>query len=89
MPNAHNGWANRSTWLVALWLDNDPYTYEEARTLALATNNPHDAGRAVKDFVEEMQEEVVKPAFGLFTDLLAQAMCEVDWAEIGKHYREE
>ena len=89
MPKDYNGWANRSTWLVALWLDNDPYTYGEARTLALATDNPHDAGDAVKCFVEGMQEEMVKPAFGLFTDLVTQAMCEVDWLKIGKHYREE
>jgi len=26
--STYNGWTNRETWLVSLWLNNDPGSYE-------------------------------------------------------------
>jgi hypothetical protein len=31
MNEKYNGWANRDTWLVALWIDNDRHNYEWAK----------------------------------------------------------
>lgn len=34
-PNeGYNGWTNRKTWCVSLWLDNDEWTYSAVRELA-------------------------------------------------------
>ena len=30
-PSTFNGWTNYETWLIALWIDNDPLLYELAR----------------------------------------------------------
>jgi hypothetical protein len=27
MNQEYNGWTNRDTWLVALWIENDAYNY--------------------------------------------------------------
>jgi hypothetical protein len=31
----YNGWSNRATWNVALWLSNDPLYYEKIRGLEI------------------------------------------------------
>lgn len=31
----HNGWTNRATWNVSLWLGNDKAVYEQVRALKL------------------------------------------------------
>jgi hypothetical protein len=33
-PKTYNGWTNYETWNVALWMDNEPGTYEDAREKA-------------------------------------------------------
>lgn len=78
----YNGWTNRETWCVNLWLSNDPDTYAdatmEARELR-AVGAHHDK---MRDWVEEavIWPETV-PA-DLATDLLMGALSRVDWRAI-------
>lgn len=79
----YNGWSNYPTWAVALWLDNDPGTYEESRAIvrdALESRALRiDADDALREYVREMVE---LDEASLRADLLGFALDSVDWREI-------
>lgn len=97
-----NGWRNRSTWLVNLWIDNDGYAggaddvAEQAAERLDEHGDPAAATRALAEYIEEriefdlLDEEMNEKApKGLALDLLTQCLREVDWEEIARHYVEQ
>lgn len=92
----YNGWANRETWLVALWIDNDPETYEVARSLTLLTIEEVRAryggtgfvaaGEALAAYVADLAPDL---GASFAADLLGQALARVEWAHIASGHAEE
>jgi len=81
----YNGWPTYETWLVNLWLGNDPATDATCRELAAWADSAAGAAEALKDLVEEgspFQEQS-----GLYVDLLGAALARVDWRALAEHYR--
>ena len=92
----YNGWTNYETWLVALWIDNDPGTYERRREMATEAYEANECDRdaASRDLAEELkvwvEEELAPtPEPGLLSDLVGAALGEVNWDEIASNYIEE
>lgn len=83
----YNGWANRETWLVHLWLTT--MTYTSCRELAEDCNSDLEAGEAIRERWCVALAESAGPSDGLLCDLIRQALNRVDWREIGKAFREE
>ncbi|MBT9281990.1 MAG: hypothetical protein KM312_04950 [Hydrogenibacillus schlegelii] len=79
-PCGYNGWKNKETWLVHLWLTNDPGTYEAAREAALQ------GPESLKTLVEE---RVLPEEASLAADLLSTALAWVDWEEVAGALAEE
>lgn len=79
-PKGYNGWKNKETWLVHLWLTNDPVTCEMAREAALQ------GPESLKTFVEA---RVLPEEASLAADLLETALAHVDWQEITEALTEE
>jgi hypothetical protein len=85
----YNGWTNRETWLVHLWLSNEPATYETARELARTSQSDLAAGTAIHVWLMGDDAPWPIPTTGLLTDLIGQALYRVDWRAIGRAFREE
>ncbi|NCC19599.1 hypothetical protein EOM33_00900 [Candidatus Saccharibacteria bacterium] len=80
----YNGWTNRETWLVNLWLTNDECYYEELQAI-------------IKNFdSEEQAEELEQYAHWIIdvdeasmtTDLLSTSLGRVNWHEIARANQE-
>ena len=98
----YNGWKNYETWCVALWLDNEPGTYDHANELARnafdrAGAEPrgrltHEAAALINLAValKGWVEDDLLPDLGasMAGDLLGAAISEVDWRAIAEHYIE-
>jgi hypothetical protein len=99
MCQEYNGWGNRETWAVKLWIDNDGYAggcesvMDKARELMRDSANDADyiqASSRLADWLEQMitsdYDESAASAIGLWSDLLNGALGKVDWREIAVAY---
>ena len=81
------GWANRPTWSVNLWLTNDQYTDSELRRIC-NRGSVYEATQALQEFTENMMDDTLSGS-SLQSDLLSWALAYVDWREIVENNREE
>ena len=88
----YNGYNNYETWLVALWIDNDPY-YQDMIVNEITARHIEDKSglsQAIKEFVEEMPD--VSKAIengGMVADLVNSTLSDVDWYELAEIYTKE
>jgi len=75
-----NGWSNKETWLVNLWLG-DFLSEEQEHGITI------DAAY-VEQMVDEMASAVLDnpDSNGLITDMLNSALGRVNYWELGEHY---
>lgn len=82
----YNGWTNRETWLVNLWLTNDEATYASAREAVSREGvNLYRSGQALHDIVDELVGEQT----GFVADLINAALARVNWREIAESFSAE
>jgi len=88
----HEGWSNRETWIVNLWMSNEEPLYRyatelarEARKVAKATGRkaPSILGQAMEEWMEE-KARIHGRDEGFVNDLLNAALNRVNWTEIAK-----
>jgi len=96
----YNGWTNRETWLVNLWLGNNERSYRYWREEALqhwnrAIDSHADEPKhqARQDLAEQLKEEIADEypsvTADLYSDLMECALSEIDWWEIAGHLLED
>ena len=80
---SYNGWSNKETWLVNLWLG-DMFTMDQEEGIEITA-----------DYIEEIVDEMASAlldgpdANGFMTDLVNCALGEIDYHEIAEHYKQE
>lgn len=85
----YQGWTNRPTWCVALWLDNESEElYNAARARAKDEPSAVAAGEALRllvaDYVDQSGSLI---SSGFVGDMYNAALAVVDWKAIGEHFR--
>ena len=77
----YNGFVNRETWLISLWLNNDQDSYELlGSVLGLRTSSTRKAEK-LHNLVEDQMYDLELEA-SLWSDLLSTALAKVDWLEV-------
>lgn len=94
----YNGWTNYETWLVNLWMDNEPGSqeffretakeiYAETDSYNTGLNKQEYARCRYADWLKQYHAEENRPELpGLYGDLLGAALASVNWDEIARHY---
>jgi len=83
----YNGWTNYETWLVGLWYGDsyNEYFLEQFREGELLQRVNADQ---LRDYVVEGFMDDQTPENGLVTDLVNNAMSQVNWRELADHVEE-
>ena len=80
MSEKYNGWTNRETWLVGLWLS------EELDDIADICSDEHQFIAAAKDMLDELNP--LSGEASIMSDLISGAISIINWYEIAGHYSE-
>jgi hypothetical protein len=86
MTSNYNGWPNKETWLVNLWLTNDSATDSMWRAVAAEVGDAYRLADVLRQDLEEGATAV--QASGLYADLLTAALARVDWDTVARHFLE-
>ena len=80
--NTYNGWANRETWLVNLWLTNEPNTEKTLIEIAESNSELYEKSDQLKDFVYTLcmgeNSEINGTASSLVCDLVTNSLDSVE-----------
>ena len=74
MDETYNGWTNRATWNLMLWLGNDEGLESSARRIARRTTTTTDLRRDIEALFDTIDGEPVTPD--------GDRLADVDWTQV-------
>ena len=81
----YNGYANKATWMICLWLNNEPGTYEQARAIVAVAESDYEAADELREYVWSLVGDVTT----ITRDLVGVTIGQVDWKEVVDAFKEE
>ncbi len=77
----YNGFVNKETWLISLWLNNDEYNYRLLTDILELDISVDDKAERLQELVEDQMYDL-DLGVNLFSDLLSTSLSKVDWFEV-------
>ena len=74
----YNGFVNRETWLISLWLNNDQASYELLGGVLRLSTTGFKKAEKLEALVSNQMYDLELEA-SLWSDLLSTALAKVDW----------
>jgi len=78
----YNGWKNRETWLVNLWINNDPYLQGELEWITKRDVGIYLKVQDLRDLVEDIAFDHINESSGMGSDLVNTALMRASLTEI-------
>lgn len=85
--STYNGWTNRETWLVNLWIMNDEGYYRQYLDIIATYGGEYEQAEALKEWMQLEHEEL--EITNLWSDVVAHTLGQVNWLEIVHDNNEE
>ena len=90
MTTTYQGWKNRETWHIALWIDNDRTLYDIWHAAARECLDSESVETATESLAERLETDWTEYLSDGLSDLrlafMTDAIQDVDWDAIAKHY---
>lgn len=87
---SYNGWSNKPTWQVMLWIDNTEGMREAAQeAIRNSGEDLYSQEQAAREFVEEAMLNNITSKSSLASDMLSYVLSEVNWEEVVRALEEE
>ena len=81
-PDQYNGWSNKETWLINLWINNDPYLQENLLDIISYDDGIYLKIQTLRELVENIAFDSITELYGMSSDLINTAIGRADLREI-------
>jgi hypothetical protein len=84
----YNGWTNRATWLVALWMGEEDFIGEQQHNLASEISTG-DVRAEIEAWVDHQRQFGQNAEYGFIQDMEGEDFASIDYNDIAESFTDD